>query len=185
MTDSNAENEETAVKAVRGNARDTKRGKDRLPPELEPCQRILFNVSVYSGFILVLFVLAQLSFNQISILDVELSSVNLTYVASGFVLTALILGLYLRHDLFVHEARLEDRSEVEAKIAEAYEIEPWLAGTRQNRDYAPENASLVAVVEELESLRQEAWTEFQVLPLDKSLVNFLNINPLKARSLTT
>jgi hypothetical protein len=123
--------------------------------------------------------------SPILVFGAELSSTTLTYIASVVAILALILSLYLRYNLWVHDARLEDRSEVEAKISEAYAIEPWLAGPRTDEGYESEHTHLVAVVKDLENLRQEAWTEFQVLPLDKALVDFLDVNSLKARALAT
>ena len=179
------ENGATVVQAVRGNARDTKRRRDRLPPELEPWKRGLRVGSDIAGLLSVLFVVAQLSLTPISVFGAELSSTTLTYIASGVAILALILSLYLRYNELGHDARLEDRNEVEAKIAEAYALEPWLAGPRKDEGYEPKHAHLVAMVKDLEKLRHEAWTEFQVLPLDKALVDLLNVNSLKARALTT
>lgn len=179
------ENGAAAVRAVRGNARDTKRRRDRLPPELGPWRRGFRVGSDIAAPFLVLFVATQLSLTPNSAFGAELSSITLTYIASGVAILALIVSLYLRYDQMGHEARLEDRSEVEAKIAEAYAIEPWLAGPRKDEGDEPEHTHLVAMVKDLEKLRQEAWTEFQVLPLDKALVDLLDLNALKARAVTT
>ena len=179
------ENGAAVVQAVRGNARNTKRRKDRLPPELEPWQQGLRGGSDIAALLSMLFVMAQLSLTPNSVFGAELFSTTLTYIASGVAILALILSLYIRYNQLGHDARLEDRSEVEAKIAEAYAIEPWLAGPRKDEGYEPEHTHLVAMVEDLEKLRQEAWTEFQVLPLDKALVDFLDVNALKARALAT
>lgn len=180
-------NEDGAAVAqpVRGNARNTKRRRDRLPPELEPWQRGLRVGSDIAALVSVLFVVTQLSLTPISVFGAELSSTGLTYVASGVAILAFILSQYLRYDQLGHDARLEDRSQVEAKIAEAYAIEPWLGGPRSDDEYKSEHAHLVGVVRDLEKLGQESWTEFQVLPLDKALVDLLEVNPLKARAITT
>ena len=179
------ENGATVVQGVRGNARNAKRHRDRLPPELEPWRQRARVGSDIALPLLVLFVVAQLSLTPNLVIGAELSSITLTYFASGVAIFALILSLYLRYNQLGHDARLEDRSEVEAKIAEAYEIEPWLAGPRKDEGCEPKHTHLVAMVKDLEKLGQHAWTEFQVLPLDKALVDCLDVNALKARALTT
>ena len=95
-----------------------------------------------------------------------------------------ILKLWLRHLQFVHDKRLEDRSEVEAKIAEAITIEPWLADQNQTESYSGQKTSLVSVVNDLRRLGAEHWTEFQVLRLDKELAEFIEVNSLKTRAIS-
>lgn len=162
-----------------GNAR---RPKDRLPPELTRWQE----VSLWAGRIVgsAAFVCAidQLSFETPFSSAFLQPSIKWAYIGLLAALIALILELCLRHLQFVHDKRLEDRSEVEAKIAEAMAIEPWLVDQNQTESYSGQKTSLVSVVNDLWRLGAERWTEFQVLRLDKELADFIAVNSLKARA---
>ena len=164
-----------------GNAR---RPKDRLPPELTLWREVLLWAGRIVGSAAFVCALDQLWFKSPFSSAFLQPSIKWAYIGLLVALTALILELWLRHPQFVHDKRLEDRSEVEAKIAEAMAIEPWLADQNQTKSYSGQKTSLVYVVNDLWRLGAERWTEFQVLRLDKELANFIEVNSLKTRALS-
>ena len=84
----------------------------------------------------------------------------------------------------VHKSRKEDPSEIEALIQEGKNIQPRLV----EPEYRPArfDERRQQVQDEIQRLRTkvgpEGWTEFQVLTLDRMVIDFLSIEDLKARA---
>ena len=174
-------NDDVAPHSEPGAAR---RPKDRLPPEQTGPQKLFFLTILIVGIAAFLCAIDQVCFDTPFSSAFLRPSIKWAYIGFTAALIALILGLWLQHRQFVHEARLEDRSEVEAKIAEAVALEPWLADRHQAEMYSGQKASLVSVVNDLWKLGPERWTEFQVLRLDKELVNAVNVESLRIRAIS-
>jgi hypothetical protein len=96
----------------------------------------------------------------------------------------IITDRLVRHRFIDHKARLVDHSEVEATFVEAKTVDP------ANREYWPKNKEeyirseerLDAEVDRLKELGSNGWTEYQVLPLNQMLIDFLNVHELQART---
>ena len=106
------------------------------------------------------------------------------YLALAGFLSGLVTEFVIRHKRRVHEKRKEDRSEIEALIQEAKNIRPRL--TQPNEKPTDFNEKREQVVKEVDRLTEEVgpkgWTEFQVLTLDRMLIDFLPLEDLKARA---
>ena len=145
-------NDDVAPHAEPGGAR---RPKDRLPPDHMVLQKLFFWTIFIVGIAAFLCAIDQVCFNTPFSSAFLRTSIKWAYIGFTAALFALILGLWLQHRQFVHEARLEDRSEVEAKIAEAVALEPWLTDPHQVEMYSGQKASLVSVVNGLWKLGPE------------------------------
>lgn len=104
------------------------------------------------------------------------------YIGFGAVLAGLFVDRFLRNERSLHEARLEDRSVVEALIVQARNVTPRLPDSEKPDNYEQKMLQLSKEVDNLEALGPEGWTEFQILSLDQMLVEFLKLDDLKAIS---
>ena len=108
-----------------------------------------------------------------------------SYIALAGFLTGLLSEFLVRHKINVHEKRKEDRSEIEALIQDAKSVQPRLIKPERPTNFAEKRKQLEAEVHRLtEDLGPEGWTEYQVLRLDRLLIDFLPLEDLKARALS-
>ena len=113
-----------------------------------------------------------------------------TYIALSGFLIGLVTERWLLHDRRVHETRTADQSEIKALIQEAINVQPRLRIQSENgqQEERPKDFEKLKeqVDEEVQRLTQElgpdAWTDYQILPLDQLLIDFLPIEDLKARA---
>ena len=112
-----------------------------------------------------------------------------TYIALLMFLIGLVTERWLLHELRVHETRTEDQSEINALIQEASNVQPRLRiqnkdGQQEDRpkDFDRLKMQVDSEVERLGNLGPEAWTDYQIVPLDRLLIDFLPIEDLKARA---
>ena len=105
-----------------------------------------------------------------------------TYLALAGFLSGLVSESVIRHRIFVHAARKEDLSVVEALIQEAKNIDPELIKTENSTSRDGKSKKIKEEVSRLEGLGSEGWTEFQILTLNRLLIDFLPIEDLKARA---
>ena len=95
----------------------------------------------------------------------------------------MISDFFFRHKMRVHESRKEDRSEIEALIQEARYVRPRLTDPERPTGFAEKREQVEKEIKRLEDdVGREGWTEFQVLPLDRMLIDFLSLEDLKARA---
>ena len=115
-----------------------------------------------------------------------------TYIfLSGF-LIALVTERLLQHEYRVHETRTEDQSEINALIQEAMNVQPRLCIPNGNgqqeswpKDFDRLKEKLDAEVRRLQKVGPDAWVDYQILPLDRLLIDFLPVEDLKARALSS
>lgn len=144
--------------------------EDKLPPELTEWSRyILWFVRIVMvfaiGYIIYLCVLIFLNPCAVP------KCICWLYLALAGFLSGLISDFFIRHKKRVHEKRKADRSEIEALLQEAKYIQPT--------DTSPTKI-LEDEVRRLEDLGPGGWTEFQVLTLDRLLIDFQSLEDLKA-----
>lgn len=158
------------------------RPEDELPPRIAGCKRFVLFIAdatgITAGGIVLLFCWLLLS-NP----DAVPTCICWFYFASSVGISALIIDRLIRHKRLVHEARVEDRSEVEAFIQEVKHVEPRLQSPERPAEFEKRRKNLDDEVDRLEKqLGPRAWTEYQVLPLDQMLVDFLKVDDLIARA---
>ena len=113
-----------------------------------------------------------------------------TYIALSAFLVGLVMERFLYHKRRVHEARTEDQSEIRALIQEAMNVRPRLLIQNKNdqqedrpKDFDELKKQVDAEVQRLtQDLAPDAWTDYQILALDRLLIDFLPIEDLKARA---
>ena len=108
-----------------------------------------------------------------------------TYVAFSIVIFVVVIHNVIYHKIKVHKARLEDRSEVKAIIIEARTVKPRLSTPQKPDDYDEKKKELDREIERLECLGSNEWTEYEILSLNKLLVDFLKEGELKARAMSS
>lgn len=156
--------------------------EDKLPPELTKWRRFFLRFARVVMFLAISYIVC------ICILifwhpDAVPECICWPYLALAGFLTGLVSDFVIRHKMRVHEQRKEDRSEIEALIQEARYVRPRLtdperpAGFDEKRDQIEKEAKRLKDV-----VGPEGWTEFQVLTLDRMLIDFLPLEDLKARA---
>jgi hypothetical protein len=111
------------------------------------------------------------------------SSISLTYVALGSLPVVLLVDRVLRWEVLVHRKRLVDFSQVRALLVSASTVKPRLPVPVKPDNYEQKRQELLEESSRLTTLGQYGWTEYQVLPLDQMLVDFLQEGDLRARAL--
>lgn len=148
-----------------------KRPKDRLPPTLEWWEHIILWGSRIIGFV------SLIGFFYICIITI-LSPANLpicacrAYLALILVLLAIIVDRTLRHRYAAHEARLQDRSEVEKLFEEANSVERRLINPEKPDNFDEKKDIVQGEIKRLKSIEPHGWTEYQLLFLKRLLVDF-------------
>lgn len=156
--------------------------EDKLPPELTKWRRFFLRfarVVMWAGVIYVVVVCIQIFWNPAAVPE----CICWTYLALAGFLTGLMSDFIIRHKMRVHEKRKEDRSEIEALIQEARYVRPRLIDPERPAEFAEKRKQIEEEVKRLEDdVGPEGWTEFQVLTLDRMLIDFLPLEDLKARA---
>lgn len=110
------------------------------------------------------------------------------HLALILLLIGLVADRFLCHRSRVHKEQVADRSEVEAMIQEAKNVRPRLTFQQDDQqvqrppDFSHLKEQLNAELKRLTNIGPEAWTNYQVLTLDRLLIEFLPIEDLKARA---
>ena len=159
----------------------------RLPPELSPQKSCLLWVAR-------VFIVASLCFLGIVCLQLVIGTASAAscprwaHAALILFLLGLMLDRFLPHRLRVHREQVVDRSQVDALIQEARDVRPRLILQKDDQqvtrphDFEQLKASLSTEVKRLHHIGPEAWTNYQILTLDRQLIDFLPIDDLKARA---
>ena len=155
--------------------------EDKFPPELTNWRRIFLRLSRAVMWVAVIFIiyLCILIFWKP---DAVPECICWTYLALAGFLSGLISDFIIRHKILVHESRKEDRSVVEALIQDARNIDPKLFIPEMPASLAERHKQLGNEVSRLENLGPEGWTEYQILTLNRLLIDFLPLEDLKARA---
>ena len=156
-----------------------------FPPELTPREQfvqlcLLFIVILDAAYLAVQF--CKIEWWVIG------PSVCGTYIGLGFLLFALFLCRSIEQKLIIHRARLIDVSVVHAMFVEARTVERGhdkKSDEEREKIFVNKKEGLNAEVERLEKLQLFGWTEYQILSLSQMLVDFLTIDELKARAVST
>ena len=163
--------------------------KNQLPPKLSCWENRwswIARIFMVLGVCFLVYICFQLLWDATEIPDCRCW----TYVALSVFLVGLVTERFLYHERRVHEARTEDQSEIEALIQEAGNVRPRLPsqnkdGQQEDRpkDFAELKKQVDAEVQRLtQDLAPDAWTDYQILTLDRLLIDFLKIEDLKARA---
>lgn len=184
MSDQPAENAQPEKSSHEDIGDGSIRPKDQLPPELTDWERVTLRIAdlVFFGALFFITFIAFLWLARFRAPDHLPLYSFWAYISSGLLLAGLFVDRYLRHQKLVHESRLEDRSEVEALFVEAQAVEPRLTEPITPQLYSEKKEKLDWVVDRLKQLGPKGWTEYQVLPLNQLLVEFLKVDDLKARA---
>lgn len=180
----NAKSKESSIDR-KGESKDN---EPPFPPELPCWKRVVLCFIYVGGLFASLYLVNQfccylVQFSPIYFCLLKFSpSICGTYIAFAFLIIVLPIDRFIRRRLIVHNARLEDRSEVEATIVEAETVEPRLLNPVRPEDYDKKKKDLDKEVERLRKLGPKGWTEYQVLSLNQMLVDFLGEDDLIARS---
>jgi len=161
-----------------------KRGKDTFPPELSNGELTLHWAS-YAGF----FVSTAYLMDQFCFQYFLPGSLFCTYIALGAVPLFLLLYLYAHQRLSIHEARREDKSEIDALIAEA-KVKSELSSVGGDNGIGSskldeKKEKVKDAINALEKIGILGWTEYQVLRLDRLVVELLDKDELQARARST
>ena len=109
-------------------------------------------------------------------------SIYCSYLALVVFLSGFVSDFLILHPIRVHKARKEDRSEIEALIQEAEYVLPRIVNPMRPVDYEEKRGQITKEVKRLKKLGPESWTEYQVLMLERLLIDFLSLDDLKARA---
>jgi hypothetical protein len=151
--------------------------KNLFPPEIEPLEKWILYPSYVMALIPLVFLIDQFCFGKLF-----LSSLCLTYIALAFLGAVLIIDRVIRHKIVEHNARLEDRSEVEAMFVEAETVQPRLIEPRKlPEDFERLKDDLQREVIRLKELGPKGWTDYQVLSISQMLIDFWKVDDLKAQ----
>ena len=156
--------------------------ENRLPPELSVPEHIV----LWTARIFMLLALCYLGYFCLKLLldtSVPQNCIFCTYIALSVILIGLVTDRLLLHKKLVHKARTEDRSEIEALIQEANNVQQ---NENNNQNVTPNDYDILQheIRRLTEILGPEAWTDYQTLTINQLLVKFLSIEDLKARALS-
>ena len=155
---------------------------DQLPPKLDRPRCLM----LWTARIFMLLAVCHLLYICIALLlgpTISTGCIFCTYITLSVFFVGLVTDRLLLHKKIVHEARTEDRSEIEALIQEAQNVQPPVPDNDQAK--LNEYKILQKQVRRLTNdLGPAAWTDYQILTINQLLVNFLPIEDLKARALS-
>ncbi len=159
--------------------------EDKLPPKLSKWDRFLLCLA-RAAMVVAVLCIAYICFAILRGPNTVPECVFCTYLALAGFLSGLVSEFFIRHKARVHESRKEDRSEIEALIQEAKNIQPRLTEPEMPAGFGEKRQQIQKEVQRLEDVvGPEGWTEFQVLTLDRMLIDFLSLEDLKARARTS
>ncbi len=152
------------------------RHRDRLPPGWEWWRYLLVGLSealVWIPGLLIVAVCLNLLFGNFLALTCECW----IYVPGFLFLIGLCAVRYLRHSIGVHEARLVDRTEVEALFQ-------WAESALDTNEEAPpaRRDALRQLIDCLREAGPSTWTEYRVLPVEQGALECLHADDLIARA---
>lgn len=158
---------------------------DRLPPRLSGSQVAWLRVCRVSITLAIAYILA-IGIYTVCYPSVAQKYIYFTYLALASFLAGLVFDFVIRHKIRVHTARKEDRSTVEALIQEAKSVQTRTLHPVSLVDFEKKISQMKDEVDRLENkVRPEGWTEYQVLTLNQQLIDFLFLDDLKARALSS
>ena len=163
--------------------------EDRFPPELSvPEHIVLWTARIF--MLLALCYLGYICLNLLLDTSVPQNCIVCTYIALSVILIGLVTDRLLLHKKLVHKARTEDRSEIEALIQEANNVQQIQEANNvqqnenNNQNVTPNDYNILQheILRLTVILGPEAWTDYQTLTINQLLVKFLSIEDLKARA---
>ncbi len=156
--------------------------EDKLPPELNKwrwCLLLFARAVMFLAIIYIVFICVLIFWYPNAVPE----CICWPYLALAGFLSGLVSDFFIRHWERIHDSRKEDRSEIEALIQEAKNIQPRLTEPERPAGFEDKRQQVQEEVERLtEGVGPEGWTEFQVLTLDRMLIDFLPLEDLKARA---
>lgn len=156
--------------------------EDELPPKLTKWRLFFFCLARIGMFLAISFIVV-ICFLIFWHPDAVPECICWPYLALAVFLTGLVSDFIIRHKILVHKKRKEDRSEIEALIQEARYVRPRLTNPERPAGFAAKREQIEKEVKRLEdNVGPKGWTEFQVLTLDRMLIDFLPLEDLKARA---
>ena len=156
--------------------------EDKLPPKLSKWDRFLLCLARAAMVVAVLYI-AYICFAILRDPNTVPECAFCTYLALAGFLSGLVFDFLICHKKRVHKARKEDRSEIEALIQEAKNVQPRLTNPEKSADSSEKLKQIENEVRRLiDDLGPEGWTEFQVLTLDRLRIDLLPLEDLKARA---
>lgn len=145
-----------------------------FPPKLSPCHKRILGVCYVLGFLGAIIAIIELCFQEPILSYFNLIDTTcLSYVGIGFALAGIIVDRIIRHDTRLHKLRLEDISVVKSIIIDAKTIDSKNSspGIRLE-DFEEKKKQLSEEVSRLIDLTEQGWTEYQILPIQKMIVDF-------------
>lgn len=159
--------------------------EDRLPPRLTKLHSrflLLARLAMVAGVLHIVYICVKILLFPATVQG----CICWSYIALAGFLLGLISDFFIRHKIRIHKKRKEDRSEIEALIQEAKNAQPRLLDPERPLNFAEKLKQIEKEVRRLsEDLGPEGWTEYQVLILDRLLIDFLPLEDLKARALSS
>ena len=150
--------------------------EDKLPPELTKCRRIFLHIA-NAGMVVGALYIGYFCINILQKAETVPVCNCCAYIALSVFLSGLITNYLIRHEIRVHRKRKEDRSEIDALIEEARSIQPRLIRPKRPKDFDKKRVQIENEINRLtEDIGPAGWTEFQVLILDRLLIDFLSIH---------
>lgn len=139
------------------------------------------------------FAASVVTLNQYFFADASNYNIGMVYISLSVIIFLVIFDRYLRNNIIIHKERLEDPSEVLASINEARDIMPYYIETKDKdkdkdkdnkiakpNEYKKLKKSIDNKAQELKELGEYGWTEYRKFSLDVLLVDFYNVEYLKA-----
>jgi hypothetical protein len=155
--------------------------RPELPPELHLWQYGIIWMSWIISFIALVFTVGALCFHKFDY------DPCWSYFALCCIPVTTGLHLFIRRHLILHKSRLEDPSIVEALFTEVDGACPRLTdgGIDLPKPYEAKIQQLVSEKVRLAEMGELAWTEYEILPINQMLVDYLKPDDLISRSQST
>ncbi len=150
-----------------------------FPPKISQNEKWILRFNVAVAFLFLYYLLDQFCINKLP------PNICFSYVALGFLIINVLIYRLVRHKITRHKLRLEDPSEVNSIFVEAGTIYKRVDNPERPKDFKNKLDDLKKEVIRLKQLGEWGWTEYQILSLNQMLVDFLKIEELKARALSS
>ncbi len=160
---------------------DSRRARDRLPPEFETWEKVFYRAADFV-FLVTLVLVAWICLTGFQVSKFLPDCDCWPYIIFGAMLVSLFVDRYFRNRQHLHDARLEDRSEIESMFVEVKSVEFRVLNPKRPLNFKEKKEALLAEMKRLKNLGPESWTEFQTLPLSQMLVDFMKVDELIAQS---
>ena len=154
-----------------------------FPPELSRLNIVILTACYVLGISGAIIAIIELCFRT----QILIGTTCLSYVGIGFVLTGIIVDRLIRYKTRLHKSRSEDQSVVESIIIEASTIDSKTSSPGiKPEDFEEKKNQLSEEISRLNKLIiQDCCTEYQILPIQKMLVDFMSNDELKTRAKST